>query len=478
MTSSVQTYYSKFIKWFIGVIHGPRSILYAVVLGSLYGYFQGELALESQLLGTIYLRLLEMCVIPIVVTAIASRVGSMILDNKEILPSEGMKILRTLTAAMVLVVCVGVAASFLLKGVGQFFPVDRDSMGKLMTGRGIAEEVVLTLDDFDVLVNSSQSFFKEMMINFFPQNVFEALANFYAMQLAIFAILLGVAIGLMTDQKKGREAIRILDVFYDAFYKLVRLILNILSFGLFFLIAGLVSSQKNTVADSLQAMGLFILSFYVFGCLIIFFCSYLIWLKSYRKVSWRTAIFGADYLMKPVSTAFATMNSFATLPVAIEILKNRMGYEEKSTTLYLSLFLPLLRFGNAFYFIVAAEFFAFVYKPDFSIGMTFSIVAFCLLISFTTIGTTSVIAIQPITLILESYGLPGEVGFLLLVTIDPLVDPMRTTLIVHCNTTITALLADRQPTDVPVNPLVKEKGCMASKVVCSATNERQERPYG
>ncbi|MFA7240776.1 MAG: cation:dicarboxylase symporter family transporter [Sulfuricellaceae bacterium] len=433
-------------------LKGPWAIFLAVGIGGVYGIYFAPTAEDTKFIGDIYLRLLQMCVIPIIVTAISTRIGDLILKNKETLGQQAKRIGRVVFIAMLLTIIIGSLGVMGLKAAGHYIPVDRDGMGRMVSDKSSAVEAVVELEDScggSEQANTpdckKSNIWQEVVKGFVPENVFEALTNFYAMQLAIFAVLLGIGIGLVPDEKKAAEAIRILDIFYEAFYKLVRILLTYLPVGLFFLIAGLVAQQKGGLKESLLAMGLFLTSFYIIGILLVIGCSALIWMRSNKSVSMSTAIFDPNYLLKPVLTSFTTMNSFATLPVAIDTLKDRMGFEERTTSLYLSLFLPLLRFGNAFYFIMAAAFFTYVYQPDFTLWTAISISAYCLLASFTTIGATSIIAIQPIIGILDQFGLPSEIGFLLLVTIDPLVDPMRTTLIVHCNTAITSMLADRQP---------------------------------
>jgi Na+/H+-dicarboxylate symporter len=276
--------------------------------------------------------------------------------------------------------------------------------------------------------------------------------------LVIVSLLIGFAFSLMRVDLR-EHLLTGLDVVYEAFTKLTAFLLQGLTFALFFLIVGVIGNLQDAQDDGfgavMTAMGLFIVSFYLLGMLTILVCSWIIWHRGNRATSFTAACFNAELLLKPVSTAFFTMNSFASLPAAIDALKDpRLGYDEGTISMYLAIFLPLMRFGNALYFMVAAVFFAVVYDPAYTINLTQLFSNFpqlvglmfdSLMASFLTIGTTSLVAIQPIQVVLQGNGLPFGMAVLLLAAVDAFIDPMRTTLIVHCNTALASLM-DRIPT--------------------------------
>lgn len=424
-------------------------MLLGVFLGGLWGFFgppprpgwisrfispQGVFFVEA---GVIYLRLLTVGVLPIIVSAIGNGVGDLLLNHRQMVERSAKRLMLVLLISGILLCCFGIIGWWGIEIAEEELGISRQSLGILAQKDVPIEEVSFT--------GSADGFATEEIQrarDYVPQNPVEALANSYEIQLVIFALLLGVTVGLFPtdrDQRKvATAALRALQIIFDVFMALTKGLLKGLPLALFFWIAVLIAKRKDDLANILQSMGAFLATFYLVGVLIVLFCSLLIWFLSARRKD-----DGFLATLDPALTAFFTMNSLAAMPVAINKLRE-MGYEEQASKQYMSLFLPLLRFGNALYFSVAVFFFAAVYGQNFTLAEAGIVTLYSILVSFSTIGTTSVLAIYPVVLIFEKFGIPAGASVTLLLAVDALVDPMRTTLIVQGNAALTAVMSRRE----------------------------------
>lgn len=73
-----------------------------------------------------------------------------------------------------------------------------------------------------------------------------------------------------------------------------------------------------------------------------------------------------------------------------------------------------------------------------------SVIINSVIAGFASIGATGILTLQPLSFVLEPLNLPIETAIVLLMAIDPIIDPLRTTVIVHCNTVMASFLGDKQ----------------------------------
>jgi Na+/H+-dicarboxylate symporter len=106
-----------------------------------------------------------------------------------------------------------------------------------------------------------------------------------------------------------------------------------------------------------MAMSKFII-LYITGTVILFIiATILIWIRSGIKNPFKVLAM----LFEPIMLAFATRNSMATLPSAINSLGDKMSFDKTTVNLTLPLGMTLGRFGNIYYFAVAVFFVAQIY---------------------------------------------------------------------------------------------------------------------
>ncbi|MBQ3800931.1 MAG: cation:dicarboxylase symporter family transporter, partial [Treponema sp.] len=63
------------------ILKNPVTILVAVVLGILFGFYEKDIALSWGIVGDMYLNLFQMTVIPILVTSIVASLAQLMKDS-------------------------------------------------------------------------------------------------------------------------------------------------------------------------------------------------------------------------------------------------------------------------------------------------------------------------------------------------------------------------------------------------------------
>ena len=422
----------------------PLVILSGVALGIVIGIFNipisNSLGMENfaetlSLPGQLYLYFLQMTVIPIIITAISSSLGKL-MRNKS---SGGLikKIAVVFIICMIASALVGIAAgSFGRPGSGLSNDT-HDLLAKLLSseqdGVSILEVALGSGEDFVQAVErpGMSSFFTNMV----PSNIFHALSLGSVMAILFFSIIFGLAVGFLPDES-STLLINMLTAIFQAFQKLIGWSLYLLPFGLVCLLAGQIAMVGVNI---FIAMSKFIVLYCVGTIVIFIFCSVIIWIKS----GIRSPIKVLSILFEPILLAFATRNSMAALPSAINSLDNGMGFNSNSVNLTLPLGMTLGRFGNIFYFALGVFFVAQIYNMPL-LPMHYLIILVGVVFAGTaTAGASGIVTLSMLGIVLDPLSLPMEAVLVIFMAIDPIIEPFRTLLNVNVNMTATALIAER-----------------------------------
>jgi proton glutamate symport protein len=174
--------------------------------------------------------------------------------------------------------------------------------------------------------------------------------------------------------------------------------------------------------------------FYLAALLVFAVNTLIIWRRSGG-----TLLSAISRLKEPLIIALGTRNSLATLPSAINAVHEKLGFEKTGTQLILPLATLIGRFGNVLYFALAAMFVAQLYDAPLGVGGLLFAVIGAILAGMATSGSTGILTLAMVTIVLEPMGLPVEAALVLLMAIDPICDPPRTLTIVHTSCAVTTL---------------------------------------
>ncbi len=393
-------------------------ILIALFLGILYGLYLTEYASWVEWLGTIFLRALQMVIIPLILTSIISGITQ--IGSGKNLGRLGVKTLFYYVSTSILAILTGlVLVNMIRPGVGA-------DLGFSQHVEGFSTE--------------SKSF-GETLIEIIPTNVFEAFSEGKMLSVIFFALLFGFFI---TRIRREKAAV-LVDFFQAGFQvimKITLLIIRFTPFGVFGIITGNVSNilleQGGGISALLELgsrLGLYMIT--VFSGLLIhalitlpsiqLFIGRVKPLKHFRAVT------------TPLLTAFSTSSALATLPLTLEAVEHQDGVSNKISSFTLPLGATINMDGTALYECVAVFFIAQAYGLDLGFGQQ-AIVVITALIASIGAAAVPMAGLFMISIILAAIGLPLE-GVGLIVAVDRILDMFRTATNVWSDTTGTVVIA-------------------------------------
>lgn len=374
-------------------------IFLAMAIGIGVGIVLGPEAAIFAPLGTLFMQLIKMLVVPLVFISIVT--GAAALGATKSAGRIGMTtIAYILGSTAVAVIIALVAATWFQPGSG----ISIESFQQLTP----ATENSLTAQKLN---------FWDILIGMVPANPIHALTEGNVLQIIFFGMFLGLGLSMLP---KGRNAAIVngFNVLLDALIWCMEKIMWLAPLGVF----GLMADATGTYGyDILLKVGnLLWLNIILFFFMILFF--YPFTLKLFSKASSGKFM---KAMLRPQMVAFSTASSLATLPVNMETCENELGVSKTTTSFVLPLGATINMAGNSMYYAIVCLFFAQMYGMDLSLSSYFAIVITSTLSAVGAAGvpgpTLMVIAV------LTSAGLPVE-GVPLLFAVDRIFDMLRTVL--------------------------------------------------
>ncbi len=425
------------------LLSAPAALI-GMALGCFIGIYAKGVVPYIAPYGEIYLWILKMCILPILLSAVASSLGTIVKSRES---RAYLKRMILALAVMVLVVsCVGTLVGVVGgPGTGLDEETKRRMGAQVMLGakesarEGLGSrypadlEISFYTQEQQVEESSGVRTFFERVI---PHNVFAALAQSRNLQVLFFAIILGLAAGSLKEGS-AEGLLSFLGGLYQAFTRVIRWAMYLLPFGLVCLLADQVSKMGGSV---LLMMTKFIVMFYLAALIIFVVNTLIIWRRTGGSL-----LSAISRLKEPIIIALGTRNSLATLPSAINAVHERLGFQKTGTQLILPLATLIGRFGNVLYFSLATVFVAQLYEAPLGVQGLILVIVGSILAGMATSGATGILTLAMITIVLEPLGLPVEAALVLLMAIDPICDPPRTLAIVHTSCAVTSLATDLDP---------------------------------
>ena len=366
-------------------------LLLALILGVIFAVIWPQFADSYQFLGQAFIKLVNMVIIPlifpIIVVAVASVIGK---------KSFGKILTKTLLyffAVTTVITLLFVFSSYYL-GFGQGVNIGQ-------TGGNI-----------DGIANNVQ--LSEFLLGFIPSNIVKSISEGSLLPIIVFAIFLGYGIGSLKSDKT-KKILEGFQIWIEAIYKIVTVIVKLSPIGIFGFIAKDVAS---TGIDKLVGLGQFVIGTYLAYAVLILVVFPLI--ASIFKVPYLTA-FRENWSL--LTLAFISGSSSVVLPSLLKDLK-KQGHDESTIDLVIPLGYTFNLEGAAVYFSVATIFIAHAYGIQLSLSSLFFTVLLLTLIGKTA-ATVPSGAIVVLLAAAPQLGLPVE-GVALIFAVDFFVNAGRT----------------------------------------------------
>lgn len=256
----------------------------------------------------------------------------------------------------------------------------------------------------------------DVLLDIIPKNPVKALNNSDMLQIIFFAIFFGVALTVI-EPKKSKYIIGCFEAVNDAMVWIVTAVMKIAPLGVFALIASIIGQFGIGI--------LLVLMKYTLTVILALFLHATLTYGSAVKLFSKTPL-GKFYKgIRPAQLiGFSTSSSSATLPVTMRCLEENIGVSKKVSSFVLPLGATVNMDGTALYQGVAAVFIAQVFGMDLNLTQQLSIVLTATLASVGAAGVPGAGMIT-LTLILGSLGIPLE-GLALILGVDRILDMFRT----------------------------------------------------
>jgi DAACS family dicarboxylate/amino acid:cation (Na+ or H+) symporter len=353
--------------------------------------------------GTIFLRLLFMLVVPLVVSALALGVAG--LGDVRALGRIGI---RTLAYT------IAVSSISVLLGVGL--------VNLIRPGDGISPELRARLAEraasAPVVAAPKAGMGADFFVNLVPANPVRAMADGDMLAVMTFALLLGVGI-LLTRTDAARRLEDALQGLYDVVMRLLDLVIGLAPLGVACLVFSLTARLGFDVLRQLAAyVGVVLLAlglqqFVVYSA----------------SVSWLGGMAPATFfrgVREAMLTAFSTASSNATLPTALRVAETELRLPPHVSRFVLTIGSTANQNGTALFEGVTVLFLAQFYGVALTLAQQLMVVAICILGGIGTAGVPGG-CIPVIAMMLGMIGVPVE-GIGMVLGVDRFLDMCRTTL--------------------------------------------------
>jgi Na+/H+-dicarboxylate symporter len=270
----------------------------------------------------------------------------------------------------------------------------------------------------------------QVFINIFPNNPVKAMAEGNMLQVIVFAILIGLAIG--RSGVKGERLSQHFNDWNEIMMTLVTLLMKLAPYGVFCLLFSLFAKQGLGVIGDLalyMVTVLLVLAIHALGV-------YPLLLKTFS---------GLDpiiFLRKMRNTqlfAFSTASSSATIPVTLRAVEQRLGVSNRVASFTIPLGATINMDGTAIMQGVATVFIAQAFGLDLGLMDYLLVIMTATLASVGTAGVPGV-GLVTLAMVLQQVGLPVE-GIALIIGVDRILDMVRTAVNVTGDASVSCIVA-------------------------------------
>ena len=364
-----------------------------------------------EVVGKIFIRLLQMISVPLVIASLISGVGGIGDMNK-------FRKMAFFTFAFYFISTVA-AIVFGLVLVNLFKP-------------GVSDSFAASSFAFSSAVNAGFDL-KTFLIDMVPQNPFKAIAENNMLQIIFFSIFVGVVINSL-EKEKVKNFLFLTDTVSEIMIKIVINVMKIAPIAVFCLISSVIADAGS---DMIKKM-FFYMGVVIGGLLIYLFGFYSIYIKFLSKTSVFEFFKGVKDVM---AVAFGTSSSAAALPVNFECCEQNLKVPKTVTGFVLPLGATVNMNGTAMYQAIAAVFIAQIYGINLSLYQQTVIVVMAVAAA---VGSSPIpgVGIIMLVMILNSVNIPID-GIGIIIGVDRILDMFRTVVNVTGDSVACVIIKDR-----------------------------------
>jgi Na+/H+-dicarboxylate symporter len=403
------------------MLETPKNLTRNILLGMFLGFVVGAIAYYFDFIpssienfiqvyifnlgGAIFINLLKMLIVPLVFFSLVSGISS--LSNLQSLGNLTFKTISLYLGTTAIAVSLSLfVASIFKPGAG--YSSDIAAPERLPEGQSVYSTI----------------------LDIFPSNIIEAMANNQMLAIVFFSILFGLALS-KTNHLTGNlsEAFEKLNT---VFMQLVLMIMSYAPIGVFCLIGKFVITDGLDIFQEAFMYVVLLISVLIFHAIV----TYSIFLKIFTNLN---PVIFFKKMRETAIFAFSTSSSAATIPVTLKTVTTDLGVNKNIASFVIPVGATINMDGTAIMQGMATVFIAQMSGIDLSIFQYMQVV---LLAVVASVGAAAVPSAGTITLviILQQFGLPLEaIGIIL--AVDRILDMIRTSVNVTGDATVACIVA-------------------------------------
>ena len=403
------------------MIDAPKNLTRNILLGMLVGFVLGAILYYSNFVplrlkefieiyvfnlgSSIFVNLLKLLIVPLVFFSLVSGISS--LTNMTSLGNITLKTVSLYLSTTAIAVTLSLIIGSIFKP-GSGYSSNISPPDKLPQGQGIYETI----------------------LDIFPSNIIEAMANNQMLAIVFFSILFGLALS-KTNHLTGNLS-ESFEKLNTVFMQLVLMIMSYAPIGVFCLIGKFVITDGLDIFQEAFMYVVLLISVLIFHAIV----TYSIFLKIFTNLS---PLVFFKKMRETAIFAFSTSSSAATIPVTLKTVTTDLGVNKNIASFVIPVGATINMDGTAIMQGMATVFIAQMSGIDLSIFQYMQVV---LLAVVASVGAAAVPSAGTITLviILQQFGLPLEaIGIIL--AVDRILDMIRTSVNVTGDATVACIVA-------------------------------------
>lgn len=387
-------------------INMTNQIMIAMILGIVAGLVFGPAIAPVEVIGQIFLRLIQMAVVVMIMGAVIEAVGNL---DPQVLGKLGGKMAVWFLGGTATAATLGLFLGYIIQ-----------------PGAGVDMQI-----DTATEVNSSIGSLSEVILAFFPSNIIQSMSTGNMIQVIIFSLLFGFSISILSTRRDLTILKEAISQFNEVILQVVTTVMKIAPLGIFALLANVTGVIGLSV---ILPLAKFLLAMAIGSGIFL-----ILWTFLTAAITKVNPIHIAKGLSRMTIMAFTTTSSAITLPVKMEDQENKLGVSRRISQLVGPLGMAMNSNGLSLFLAIAAITLAQFY------GLEFTLVNAIQTVTLSTLATLGTVAVPggglvALTIVIPALGLPPEsIG--LLAGIDWFSGMFRTILNVDADATIAMILA-------------------------------------
>jgi len=401
------------MKTLIKIMEHPATVMTGISAGFAIGVYWSEMAALLAPIGKMYLAFLNMCILPIIMTAVISGLAHIIRTPE--ISKQFPRILSRFAMLLFVPSVLGVVAAVLGRPGQGLSGDDLESLGGMLAES--PKDAV-----------AGESSFVDFIVGIVPWNLFDSVSRGETVSVVFACIFIGIGAG-MISRKSSDLVIETIDAFSAVFNLMFK-------WALYFLPIGILC----VIADQMSGVSLSVFSV-MFEYIVIAYAAMIFLIFVYLLIMWRTVggSLGRSLLaMKdPLFLAFTVNSSFIAVKSSIDGLVNKLGVDEKIASLLVPFMMVANRQGKIFIFAFTTLFLAQLYGVELDMSQYLVVVIGSALAGMAAPGGGPML-VPSIAVVLAAIGIPIPLAFVIFTINGPIVDRILSALTVQASCLLAA----------------------------------------